>query len=251
MIKIGEYIVKPTVFPDGTTQIWGIPEDLLLKYRVEWTYHGDEEIFYLVQLGMLIRSYNVTHDNVIQIPRLYVDTLPYARQDKEVSNKTTFALHALINMLERYYIIETIDVHNPKIRNDIIINTIPNEVISEVINDCNPDLICFPDTGASKRGYDTQGLPSFSLSKNRDQTTGEILGLKCDLPLDLNRKSVILIDDLCDGGGTFIAACKLLKDMGASKVYLYTTHGLYTKGTKKLFDAGLDRIFNYKEEVLK
>lgn len=33
------------------------------------------------------------------------------------------------------------------------------------------------------------------------------------------------------------------------EVYLYTTHGIYSKGTKILFDNGIDRIFNRKGEV--
>ena len=46
----------------------------------------------------------------------------------------------------------------------------------------------------------------------------------------------IVVDDICDGGGTFIGLAKLLKGRGAIKCTLAVTHGLFTKGFDKLAD---------------
>ncbi len=51
---------------------------------------------------------------------------------------------------------------------------------------------------------------------------------------DVQGKDVLLIDDLTDSGGTNISAGKLAKEHGARRIYSYTTHGLFTKGTEEL-----------------
>ena len=47
-------------------------------------------------------------------------------------------------------------------------------------------------------------------------------------------KKVLIVDDICDGGRTFIELAKVLRAKGAETVDLYTTHGIYSKGTKVL-----------------
>jgi ribose-phosphate pyrophosphokinase len=66
---------------------------------------------------------------------------------------------------------------------------------------------------------------------------------------NLKNKSVLIVDDICDGGRTFIEAAKLLYIEGVNNVYLYVTHGLFTKGIQILYDAGIKRIFTYKGEI--
>ena len=60
---------------------------------------------------------------------------------------------------------------------------------------------------------------------------------------DLTGKYAVIIDDICDGGGTFIPIAKELKAKGCRKVVLYVTHGAFTKGTQVLFENGIDEIF--------
>jgi ribose-phosphate pyrophosphokinase len=47
------------------------------------------------------------------------------------------------------------------------------------------------------------------------QTVGDVKGYSC-----------IIIDDMCDTGGTLVAACSLLRDMGAARVVACITHGI-------------------------
>lgn len=243
MIKVGDYVVTPTIFPDGTSQVWKLPDFILesnLHDTITWEFDSEAEIIHVIQLAVLLKHY---HNS---LPILVVPFLPYARQDKDISNITTFARDIFIDLIRPYFIrIETLDIHSKAYS---IVNRKPD--ISKVLLEVKPDVIVYPDAGAGKRGYDSYYYTTIDLDKNRDQNTGEILGLafKSDERL-IKDKTILIQDDICDGGRTFIEAAKLLKGMGAKSVCLYTTHGIYSKGVKVILDGGIDRIFNYKGEV--
>jgi ribose-phosphate pyrophosphokinase len=52
-----------------------------------------------------------------------------------------------------------------------------------------------------------------------------------------------VIDDLCDGGGTFIGIAQELRKAGITQpLYLYVSHGIFSKGLEVLFQH-FDQIF--------
>lgn len=252
MIKLNGQIVKPTIFPDKTSQVWNLDTDLLinaLDKTIEWSFEEEAELIHIVQLAQLcIKTQYST-----SLPTLEMTYLPYGRQDKSITNTSTFALKSFLALLggvkHLFEKIVVTDAHNPSALPEFIQNQIPQHKIISILKESKADIVCFPDSGAANRGYYTLDLPEFSLDKKRNQETGEIDGLTCKLPLDLRDKTVIIVDDICDGGKTFIEAAKLLYNMGASSVHLYTTHGLYTKGIDCLREAGIKRIFNVNGEV--
>jgi ribose-phosphate pyrophosphokinase len=93
-----------------------------------------------------------------------------------------------------------------------------------------------------------KGIPTLTCEKVRDCRTGDIVGMDIDDEKLLNTDRVLLVDDICDGGRTFIEVAKLLHVV--KEIHLYTTHGIYSKGTEVLRNAGIKRIFNYKGEVV-
>jgi ribose-phosphate pyrophosphokinase len=46
--------------------------------------------------------------------------------------------------------------------------------------------------------------------------------------------NLIILDDICDGGQTFVELAKHLKAQGAKAIYLYITHGIFSKGLSVL-----------------
>ena len=52
-----------------------------------------------------------------------------------------------------------------------------------------------------------------------------------------------MVDDLCDGGATFILLAKELLSKGAKEVHLFVSHGIFSRGLGVLFDAGIKRVF--------
>lgn len=228
-------VINATHFPDGTQQVWKVDEEVLDigKKQIVWHFERDSEIVTLLQLQMLLDTREKYHTQLV------IPFLPYGRQDKEVSNNTTFGLQTFMKMLNPFFMdIVTYDAHNYKALNMKITSLNVDSQLHQALELSKAHLVCFPDKGATTRGYDLNGVPSFHLSKTRDQQTGQITGMVCDLPLDLVSKNILIVDDICDGGKTFIEAAKVLYGMGADKVDLYVTHGIFSKGTTILRELG-------------
>lgn len=244
MIKLGNYIVKPTIFPDKSSQVWNLPEETLkTEDTITWDFENEAELSHVLQLAKL--SEYTRKDR----PHLIMPFLPYGRQDKLISNNTTFARQVIMDVLKpHFFTMSTYDAHS---KCDGVASLPVDIAIDFALDNSKADYIVFPDKGAYNRKYPTHDYPVLVLDKKRNQQTGEIEGLEfADIYFDnFKNKSALIIDDLCDGGRTFIEAAKLLKSENFNKVYLYTTHGIYSKGTKVIFDGGIDRIFNLKGEV--
>lgn len=55
---------------------------------------------------------------------------------------------------------------------------------------------------------------------------------------------VIIVDDLCNTGGTVIACRDALSKEGASKVSVFVTHGVFPQESWRKFEkAGFEKIF--------
>jgi ribose-phosphate pyrophosphokinase len=96
--------------------------------------------------------------------------------------------------------------------------------------------IISPDAGAEKRAgmmARKLGLPVLHGWKTRDVATGNITGFGLE-PYTL-AGPVLVVDDICDAGGTFIGLAQILKERGL-EADLFVTHGLFTKGTEKLLE---------------
>lgn len=237
---------KPTIFPDKTSQVWHIPEIFIRiggNVRISWYFEQESEFMWLVQLVGLLQSHDMQ-------PELYVPYLPYGRQDKDIDNNSTFAGYSfcrLINRLELKDII-TEDAHSERFLGYIHWDRskVANAV-TQVVLDKEIDSLLYPDKGALDKYVkvmENLHIPYSALHKSRCQETGI---LKIDpIPEDVKYhyvdKKILIVDDICDGGATFIEAAKLLYDAGASEVHLYVSHGLFSKGQQILFDAGIKSI---------
>lgn len=106
------------------------------------------------------------------------------------------------------------------------------------------DLIS-PDAGALKKIYNLQNYVKPSRCKtirvgmkHRDTETGQITGTSVDgQPF---RTTGVVVDDICDGGRTFIELAKVIRK-DYEKLILCITHGI--------FSNGLDELFQYYDEI--
>ena len=118
MIKVNGFVIKPTMFPDGTSQIWKIPEGLLdNKYvMITWHFEAERELLDICSIRALFPS-------VTEI-ELYMPYMPYARQDKEINNNSTFNLHVFASIIKslRFDTVSATDVHNPELTKRIFNN---------------------------------------------------------------------------------------------------------------------------------
>ena len=120
------------------------------------------------------------------------------------------------------------------------------DVAVHFASDPRIDLLVAPDAGAAKKTEEAAkevDKPYITMSKVRNLKTGEITGMRILDAVDLTDKTVMILDDICDGGRTFIEAAKHLREAGAKRVELYVTHGIFSKGVENLLDNGIDHIY--------
>jgi len=90
-----------------------------------------------------------------------------------------------------------------------------------------------PDKGAHDRAKevaDTLNLDVTYGSKVRDVSTGALSGF--DVTVEAG-KHYLVVDDICDGGGTFVGLGEKIREQGAY-ADLFVTHGIFSKGTAEL-----------------
>lgn len=247
MIRLNGLPINITVFPDNTSQVWKLKslEDKENNYfHVEWDFSSESELLHLAQLKYLLDYKQVDCS-------LTIKYLPYARQDKSVNNFSTFALYPFSDFLNslNFKKIYIIDPHST-VSLDLIKNSeaiYPVETIKKVIELTSPDVICYPDKGAKSKYSKIIDFPSIYAEKIRDQSTGNIISIKIiGNPID---QKVLIVDDICDGGGTFILLMdRMLKEL-SKETNLFVSHGIFSKGIKVLKDSGIKKIFTIDGEV--
>lgn len=95
-------------------------------------------------------------------------------------------------------------------------------------------VIVIPDEGARNRvDVLTRGLSNTRVQahKHRDSVTGVLSGFSVDEHTKVAGKECLILDDICDGGGTFTGVAMVLRGAGATAVDLFVTHGIFSKGT--------------------
>ncbi len=95
----------------------------------------------------------------------------------------------------------------------------------------NPLLIS-PDAGAYKETHRIAKLLEADLiPSNKVRVNGE----PCiTIQGNVKHRKCLIVDDMADGGRTFLVLTKELKAHGASEVYLYVTHGMFNYGFSEL-----------------
>ena len=185
--------------------------------------------------------------------------LPYARQDRVCNIGEALSIKVLANIInsQNYYEVYVLDPHSdvgPALLNNCTI--IPNhKFIKNVIDDVKERdglddsniVIVSPDAGSNKKVKDLMkylNSPELSMvkcDKTRDTLTGDLTGFEVYAD-SLANKICIIVDDICDGGGTFNGLAEVLLKKGATNIYLAVTHGIFSKGFEEL-SKNFDHIY--------
>lgn len=187
--------------------------------------------------------------------------LPYARQDRVMNMGESLALKVFCEQLNSLNLDRVIvnDCHS-----DVGLSLINNvehveqslcavllEWTKESKHSYPFDAIVAPDAGALKKVFKVAKhakIPEvIRADKCRDVSTGEITGT--EIYDDVDGKRLLVIDDICDGGMTFIKLAEELRKKGAKHLTLQVTHGIFSKGTEeleKLYDKVV-AVYDYSE----
>jgi ribose-phosphate pyrophosphokinase len=251
MLYLNGQPLNVTVFPDKTSQVWKLPDSVLYKtnyIEITWRFEHEGEFLQLAQLKDLLDLHELGAE-------LRVTYLPYGRQDKEVSNTATFALRTFARLLNSLSF-DRVIVHDP--HSDVALELInyctaiyPKVQLNEIIKGTGTNLLCYPDKGALRKYSEQYEFYRAFIygEKVRDQLTGNITSYK--VIGDCVGKTVLIVDDICDGGATFKLLAKDLLAAGAKEVNLFVTHGIFSKGVRTLLESGINRVFTEDGEVSK
>lgn len=99
-------------------------------------------------------------------------------------------------------------------------------------------VLLSPDAGAYKKIYKLANKIQFkgevaSANKSRSISTGNIDSLELSKQ-DFEGKDVLIVDDICIGGRTFIELAKKLKERNVGNLYLAISHGIFSNGYDEL-----------------
>ncbi len=244
MITIANVDVEFLTFPAGET-FFKIKNDLhkLDAIIIDWKYENDSEIF---QIYNLLDYVSHKHCQTIIINAPY---LPHARQDRYTGVGQPFSLKVLIEGIIKFsgknkVIINTLDVHSEvgkrlceeTLSRVILINSYPRNIRTGY------DYYVAPDAGSILRvevlAPDKNKI--LRCEKTRDPNTGRLSAPKIP-DVDLKGKNLLIIDDICDGGGTFEMLAQELKRHGAKTVDLFVSHCIMSKGRNAM--PSVDSIF--------
>ena len=244
MIKVkcgnNTYVIEQNHFPDGSLCIKDIP---YCYNEIQWYYENDTELFTLICL----RKHYWANEYI----RLVLPYLPHARMDRVKNISENFSLKHFcetINWLN-FNEVHILDPHSnigPALLNNVVVESnqfIVNYVLNSLENKEN--IIAFyPDEGAMKRYSDIAKLPYAFGIKKRNWEDGKILGLDIFNKELVKDKDILIIDDICSRGGTFLHSAKALKEAGANKIFLCITHCENTMLDGEMYQSNLiDHIY--------
>jgi ribose-phosphate pyrophosphokinase len=183
--------------------------------------------------------------------RLYTPYFPYARQDRVCTpgdaNAFTVAAKVLTDAFDE---VVCWDIYNPrKVVGEVL--SIPAYQIIKELTIIPPEVVVIPDEGAEDRAREValalKVTQLVHFKKDRDPKTGDITGfsfkdgqkekLLAFLMGRMIQPRMLVVDDICDGGRTFIELAKLIQQevgLGRKSLELYTTHGIFSKGFEHL-----------------
>ena len=211
---------------------------------VVWHYENDAELF---TIGS-IREYYMSRPC-----RLYIPYLPHARMDRVKNEEDVFTLKAFaryINALN-FSTVYVWDAHSnvgPALIDrcvDVSAQNYIEEAIKQLGYAKNSICLFFPDEGAQKR-YGSM-FPDYKQAfgiKNRNWETGKIEGCMIVGEDNVKDNHILIIDDICSYGNTFVKAAEALHEAGANGIDLYVTHCEEAVVKGDVFKCGLiDKVF--------
>lgn len=280
MIYLNGKEVKFIKFPNKEHRL-DLPKDILndsLKVAdvndVYWKYEDDASIFELLLLDNAIKSYNEQYN-------LYIGYMPYSRMDRVEKQGTAFALDVITDILTKNlsslielfildpHSIVTLKQLNKKAER---IDDIPllfgcdfadfayeftdrttgkkydfaKDVIDYTKVNLENSWFVFPDKGAAKR-YNADDYPNVIIcEKVRDFATGKIKEIKAHIKkqttIPEKDAPIVIVDDLCSYGGTFVGAIEAIENdlnIKSENNWLIVTHA-----EEAMMLADIPTIFN-------
>lgn len=250
---------KITQYPDGQQDIvlehdWKFPNDFKNAVEIKSRLNNFKDLELIICATQSLKNLGIKEIH------LYTPYFIGSRSDRQFErgscNYTKQVACPIINSLE-FESVTVLDPHSASLEcclsnfnpidNIALVSWAIHNLYGEI--NTNKFILISPDAGAVKKIEKLAKQLSYNgdiinCSKSRD-TDGKIT--KTVVPYFDLSKDVIIVDDIIDGGKTFIEIGKVIKlrqelhetqtpqNMGKTgKLYLIVTHGIFSKGYKEL-----------------
>lgn len=238
MIWVNGKVLKRDYFPAGEIKV---PKEIIeiddnSHYAIVFRYTDDLDLFHLYLVRQAIEKHRPN-------ARVYLNVsyMPHARMDRE--NDTFVETLSIVKKFIKDLNFHTIAIHDPhstvasnfqdqNVNEYYYTEDMVERVMQNIGWDSETDLICFPDKGAHlKYQRVCDGLLDCNhiwFDKERDFATGKIVGHKlspdCINTVINPETKVIIVDDICSYGTTFMNVAKELKKLGIKNIHLVVSH---------------------------
>lgn len=241
MLYLNDNKVEFITFPNQEKRL-DLPLEFINNLHeniVLWNYETDASIFELLLFDEVMAKLKHNY-------KLVVGYMPYSRMDRTNEKNTAFSLKVLTQLLsEQTSALKEVfflDPHSPETISKfkeygMKVQEIDYSLADEVMEFANVNLdetwIVFPDRGAANR-YDYYKYPNVIIcEKTRNFATGAIESVKAkitrtkgSIAKEMN-PNLIVIDDLCSYGGTFVKALEAIEThptIHFDEAWLIVTH---------------------------
>lgn len=161
----------------------------------------------------------------------------YARQDRKAAARQPITAKLVADMLMIAGIdrIVTVDLHAQQIQgffdiatDDLTFIPLIAKYFENKFNKEDTIVVVSPDHGGTVRARrlaERLEAPIAIIDKRRPRANvvevSNVIG-------DVKDKTCIVVDDICDTGGSLVAGVNLLKEYGAKEIYTCVTHGVFS-----------------------
>ena len=240
-VEKSDIAFKVSKFPDGQQSISIEPVGPTPTIQIQSRLNSFRDVELIICANQSLKEMGATN---IQ---LYVPYFLGARSDRKFGEGETNYLKNVICPIinsQGFSKVITLDPHSDVL--EACLNNFEKEnnfklveyAISEIDKKENIILVS-PDAGAYKKVFDV--AKEFNIeniitaTKVRDIKTGNILSTQLPIISRNVKYKYVIVDDICDGGRTFIELAKAIKSQReAVEIYLVVTHGIFSAGFVEL-----------------
>jgi ribose-phosphate pyrophosphokinase len=180
-----------------------------------------------------------------------VPYLGYARQDKMFLQGEGVSVETVALMLEAAGVdaLVTVNIHAEGALEKFpfpakTLSAVPLLAEYFVEKGCGKAFALAPDKGAmyiAEQAQKVLGGGAGHLDKRRDRYTGQTT--QTGENLDVKGQTVIIFDDIISTGGTIVGAAKILRELGAARVFTACVHPvLVGAAEQRILDAGVEEV---------
>ncbi len=231
-------------FPDGEPHIVlksiNRKDDVTVVCRIA----NPTDLFILMQVGDILNRQGI----LFGLDIVYLMSM---RMDRVISYDESYSLSVVSQVINDMFpqAVHVLEPHSHKVQD--LVDKYWGD-IKTPMPEFEGYLYVLPDKGAKERYAFPPHLTVYC-SKVRDTSTGKLSGFKIENSeiIESNPdKPLVVIDDLCDGGGTFAGIAKELRKVAPDrKLCIYVTHMVNPKGIVTLSE-NYDEVYftnSYKD----